>query len=105
MAHVAIWAVVAGLVGLALWTWRGLMIAVVALAAASLLLEAAQGRYASTRTVQATDAFANLVGVALGAVAAGVCYLAWSAAAAAVRRLRPGRARTNLPSAATRSLR
>lgn len=105
VAHLAIWAVVTVLVGIALWTWRGLVVGVVALTAASLLLEAAQGKYASTRTVQAIDAVANLVGIALGAMAAGACYLAWSAGAAAIRRFRPRRAGTDLPVGAARSLR
>ncbi len=93
IAHVAIWAVVASLIGLAIWTWRGLALGVVALSAASLLLELAQGRYATTRTVQASDAVANLIGVALGAVVAAACYIAWSGAAALVRSLRPARGR------------
>jgi len=88
LAHVVIWAVVTTLLGLAIWTWRGLALGLTALAGASLLLELAQGRYATARTVQAADAFANLVGVTLGAVAAGLCYLVWSAGAALVRSLR-----------------
>ena len=56
VAHIAIWAVVTALIGLAIWTWRGLAIGIAALSGGSLLLELAQGRYASTRTVQAADA-------------------------------------------------
>jgi len=88
LAHVAIWAVVATLIGLAVWTWRGLAIAVVGLAGASLALELAQGRYATARTVQAEDALANLIGVSIGVAAAALCYIAWSAGAAAARALR-----------------
>lgn len=105
LAHVALWAVVTVLVGMAVWTWRGLMIATVMIAASSLVLEAAQGRYATTRTVQATDAVANLIGTTLGAAAAGACFLAWSAGAAAVRRFRPRADRTNLPGGGAGSLR
>lgn len=105
VVHVAIWAVVTVLVGMALWTWRGLAIGVAGLAVASVLLELAQGRYADTRTVQATDAFANLVGISVGAAGAGMCYLTWSAGAAIVRGFRRGGDRTDLPSGAVRSLR
>ncbi len=93
VAHIAIWAVVTALIGLAIWTWRGLAIGIAALAGGSLLLELAQGRYASTRTVQAADALANLIGVSLGAAAAGICYLTWSAGAALMRALRPSHGR------------
>ena len=88
MVHVALWTVVTVLAGFAIWTWRGLLIAVVTLAAASVGLELAQGRYADTRNVQASDALANLVGISAGATAAGLCYLAWSGTATIIRRAR-----------------
>ena len=88
MVHVALWTVVSVLVGVAIWTWRGLLIAVGVLAATGIGLELAQGRYATSRNVQATDALANLVGIGVGATLAGLCYLAWSGAAAIVRRSR-----------------
>lgn len=88
MVHVALWSVVTVLVGFAIWTWRGLLIAVAVLTVISVGLELAQGRYATTRNVQASDALANVVGIGAGATAAGLCYLAWSAAAAIVRRSR-----------------
>lgn len=87
VVHVALWTVVAVLAGLAVWTWRGLVIVCIALASASVALELAQGRLATTRAVEATDAAANLVGIAVGATIAGVCYLVWSGAATARRRL------------------
>jgi hypothetical protein len=92
MVHVALWAVVAALAGVAVWTWRGLMIVVGVLAVTSLGVELAQGRYSSSRNVQASDAAANLAGLSLGAVAVGVCYLTWSIAASILRRLRSPRA-------------
>ena len=92
MVHVALWAVVTVLVGLTIWTWRGLVFAAAALVLGSLGLELAQGRYAPTRNVEASDALGNILGIALGAAGAALCYLAWSGGAAVVRRLRPGRA-------------
>lgn len=92
MVHVALWAVVTMLVGLAIWTWRGLVFAVGVLVVVSLGLELAQGRYAPSRNVEVDDAFANLTGIALGAAAAGLVYLVWSGAASIVRRLGNGRA-------------
>jgi len=87
LVHVTLWAIIAVLVGVAIWTWRGLAMAAGVLAASSVALELAQGRFATTRSVEATDAAANLVGIALGTAAAAACYLAWSAAAALRRRL------------------
>lgn len=95
VAHVAIWAIVTVLIGLTMWTWRGLAMSAVGLAGASLVLELAQGRYATTRTVQLTDALANLVGVALGVAVAAACYIVWSTGAAVVRNRRPKSADLN----------
>lgn len=86
VVHVTLWMIVAALTGLAIWTWRGLVIAAGSLAPVSLGLELAQGRLADTRAVEASDAAANLIGIAVGATFAGICYLAWSTAAAARRR-------------------
>lgn len=91
MVHVALWTVVTVLVGFTIWTWRGLVIAVGILAATSIGLELAQGRYATTRNVEASDALANLVGIGAGATAAGFCFLAWSGVAVIVRRSGGGR--------------
>ena len=88
LVHVAIWAVVACLVGLAIWTWRGLMVGAVVLAASSALLELAQGRFAETRAVEVRDAVGNLWGIGLGVLVAAACYVAWSLLAALGRRLR-----------------
>lgn len=88
LVHVAIWAVVATLVGLAIWSWRGLIAAAVVLAGTSGMLELAQGRYADTRAVELHDAIANLLGISLGVAAVGCCYVVWSLAAASLRRLR-----------------
>ena len=63
IVHVAVWALAVGLVGLAVWTWRGLFVGAVAVFAASLLVEAAQGRYSDTRAVEASDVRANAAGV------------------------------------------
>ncbi len=45
-------------------------------AAVSLFLEMAQGRYSTSRAVEASDAAFNLLGVAAGAIGAAVVYLA-----------------------------
>jgi hypothetical protein len=79
IVHVVVWALAAALVGLAVWTWRGLVIGAVAVFATSLLVEAAQGRWSDTRAVEASDVRANLVGVVLGTLGVGVCYAAYSA--------------------------
>ena len=91
MVHVALWTVLTVLVGFTIWTWRGLTIAVGVLAATSFGLELAQGRYATTRNVEASDALANLVGIAAGATAAGSCFLVWSGVAMIIGRSRRGR--------------
>ena len=78
--HVAVWALAVGLVGLAVWTWRGLVVGALAVFVVSLLVEAAQGRYSDTRLVEAGDVRANAAGVAVGTVAVGVCYLTSSTA-------------------------
>ncbi len=88
LVHIAIWAVVTTLAGLAIWSWRGLAVAAVGLAAASVILELAQGRYADTRVVEARDAVANLLGISGGLIAVVGCYFAWSGLSAALRRLR-----------------
>ena len=88
VVHVALWTVVTVLVGLTIWTWRGLVIAMALLAAAGIGLELAQGRFATTRNVQVSDALANLLGIGAGATLAGLCYVVWSGMAAIVRRSR-----------------
>ena len=92
LAHVAIWAVVAALFGLAVWSWRGLVGTAVLLAGTSLLVELAQGRYATLRTVQADDAVANVIGVSFGVLTAAACYAVWSLVAGVVRAVRRPRA-------------
>lgn len=87
VVHVLIWTVVAALVGLAVWSWRGLAVSAVLVATASGLLELAQGRYATTRVVEARDMIANLLGVGLGIALAALCYLVWSMFAALGRSL------------------
>lgn len=88
VVHVALWTVVTVLVAFAVWTWRGLLIAMVLLAVGAIGLELAQGRFATTRNVEASDALANLLGITTGATLAGLCYLVWSGTAALARRAR-----------------
>lgn len=89
--HVVLWAVVTGLAGLTIWTWRGLLVAAALLAAVGIGLELAQGRFATTRNVEASDALANLIGIGVGVALAGLCYLVWSAGTAVLRTSRPDR--------------
>lgn len=86
LVHVAIWAVVATLVGWAIWSWRGLAVSTLMLIAASVVLELAQGRYSTTRAVELRDAIANFLGIGAGIVVAAACYLAVSGIAAVTRR-------------------
>ncbi len=79
IVHVAVWALAVGLIGLAVWTWRGLLVGAIAVLAASLVVEAAQGLWTDTREVETSDVRANAAGVVLGAAAVGACYLAYSA--------------------------
>ena len=67
------WALAVGLVGLAVWSWIGLLIGAVAVFAGSIVVEAAQGRYSDTRAVEASDVRANLTGVAARHVAFAPC--------------------------------
>jgi hypothetical protein len=75
VVHFGLWAVAMLVVGLAVWSWGGLVVASITVAATSLVLEVAQGRYSSSRAVEATDAAFNLLGVAVGAGAAAAVYV------------------------------
>lgn len=75
IVHFGLWAVAMLVVGLAVWAWAELLIASSTVAAISLVLEVAQGRYSSTRAVEAIDAAFNLLGVAVGAGAAAAVYV------------------------------
>jgi hypothetical protein len=79
IVHIAVWALAIGLVGLAVWSWRGLVLGAAAVFAASLVVEAAQGRWSDTRAVEASDVRANAAGIVLGTIAVGLCYVAYSA--------------------------
>ncbi|NNE10896.1 MAG: VanZ family protein [Ilumatobacter sp.] len=89
VVHVAMWAGVMFLIGLALWSWRGLPVAMAAVAGSSLAIELAQGRWSRTRAVESEDMIGNVSGVVLGGVSAAACYAVWSAGAALRRRHRP----------------
>jgi hypothetical protein len=82
IVHIAVWAAATALVGLTIWTWRGLVLAALTMLALSAAVEVGQGVYSSTRKVEVDDAIANAAGVTLGVAAAALCYLAWSAVAA-----------------------
>ncbi|MGB0115072.1 MAG: hypothetical protein WBP59_17765 [Ilumatobacteraceae bacterium] len=82
VVHVLVWGAATLLIGLTVWTWRGLALAALGLLAVSACVEIAQGAYSSSRSVEASDAVANALGVGVGVALAAVCYLAWSAGAA-----------------------
>lgn len=86
LVHIGVWGTAMLLVGLAIWSWRGLVIGAVAVFVGSAVIEIGQSRYTDTRTSQMGDIVANGVGVALGTVVAGGCYLLWSAVTGLVRR-------------------
>ncbi|MEM8619262.1 MAG: hypothetical protein AAGF73_06035 [Actinomycetota bacterium] len=88
LVHVGLWAAITVLVGLTVWTWRGLVVGGVGVLTLSAFVEVAQGRYSTTRAVETSDVLANAVGVVAGMTAAAAAYLAWSAVAAGCARLR-----------------
>ena len=82
VVHVALWATVACLVGLAVWSWFGLVAAAAGVFSVSVVTEFAQGVWSSTREVELSDVAANAVGVACGTLAAATMYVVWSGLAA-----------------------
>lgn len=88
LVHIVVWALAIVLVGLAVWTWRGLVIGAIAVWICSTVVEFGQDRWTDTRSAQRDDILANLVGVGLGTAAVALCYLCWSAVA--VLRFRDG---------------
>lgn len=88
IVHIAVWGLAIVFVGLALWTWRGLVVGAVAVFLASVLVELLQGQVTETRVPQRGDVVANAIGVAAGSVVVATCYLAWSGAASALGRRR-----------------
>lgn len=84
LVHLGVWAAATVLVGLAVWTWRGLAVAVGGLVVVSTLIEFGQGRYTDTRVTEMSDVAANIAGIALGAVFVALCYLVWETIGRAV---------------------
>lgn len=78
VVHIIVWATATALVGLMIWTWRGLLAACLVVLATSVAVEIAQGVYSTTRVVERSDALANAIGVGLGALVAVVAYISWS---------------------------
>jgi hypothetical protein len=81
LVHLGLWAVATILIGIAVWSWIGLAMSALAVSAASLITEVAQGRYSSTRAVESKDAMFNLLGVGTGTVAVALLYLGYGAVA------------------------
>lgn len=80
LVHVAVWASVVALGGIAVWSWRGLGVVAVLVGLASAVVESGQGLWSATRTVESSDLAANSVGVALGTVAVAALYALWALA-------------------------
>lgn len=81
LVHIAVWALAIGLVGIAVWTWRGLLGGGVVVLGFSLVVELSQERLSDSRGFEMSDVGANAVGVVLGLLAVAVCYVTWSALA------------------------
>jgi hypothetical protein len=94
IVHFAVWAVAVVLFGWAVWTWIGLVIGALAVFAASMVVEVAQGRYSDTRSVEASDVRANVAGILAGVAFVAACYLAYSAVSALFGVNRRGRSPT-----------
>ena len=84
VVHAVVWASITGLVALAIWTWVGLVGAIVGVFGLSVVVELAQGRFSSTRSVESVDVVANGVGVAAGAATAAVLFVGWSLVASGI---------------------
>jgi hypothetical protein len=64
--HVAIWAMVAALVGLAMWSKRSVLASAVVVFVGSMIADVAQQMVTSTRSAQASDIVANGFGTLAG---------------------------------------
>ena len=87
IVHIGVWAVAVILVGLMVWSWRGLAVAAVGVFAVSVAIEIGQGRFSETRSVESGDILANATGTAAGVAVAACAYLAWSTVASALAKL------------------
>lgn len=78
LVHIGVWGVAMLLVGLAVWSWRGLAVGAAIVLACSAVIEVGQSRYTNFRTFEVDDLVANALGVGAGTVAAAAGYLLWS---------------------------
>ncbi|MGI9021695.1 MAG: hypothetical protein ACR2HV_00385 [Acidimicrobiales bacterium] len=78
--HVVVWAAVAVLIGLTMWSNRSVLVSVVAVFVASLVTEVAQDLVTSTRNLQVPDVVANGFGsmAGLGLVCGLAILMGWS---------------------------
>lgn len=79
--HILVWAVVAFLAGVAVWSWWGLVGVALVSGAIGIGFELAQARWTSTRIDDRDDVVANLLGITTGVVAAALVIAAWRSAA------------------------
>ncbi len=66
LAHIGLWSAATLLVGLATWSWRSLLVAVLVLGVGSTALELVQETIAPGRISEWRDVAANAAGIALG---------------------------------------
>lgn len=92
--HVAIWFGLTLAVALTLWTWRGLVVAGIGAAGFGVAVEWAQQRWSTGRSAEWSDVAADLVGTALGLMAAAIVITGWSALAAVFDRVAARGSRT-----------
>ena len=78
VVHLLIWAAVAFLAVLTVWSWRATPFVAGAVVVVSLVIELGQGVWSDTRAVERSDMEANLLGVGLGAATALFVMGAWS---------------------------
>lgn len=93
LAHIGLWGAATILVGLTMWSWRSLVVAVVVLAVGSTALELVQEMVTPSRISEWRDVGANLVGIGVG-VAVVVALNSVSGLPARIRRLTRGRGQT-----------
>ena len=86
--HIGVWAVAVILVGLTVWSWRGLAVSAIGVFAVSVATEVGQGRFSQTRSVESSDILANATGIAAGLAVTACAYVAWSVTAAALTKFR-----------------
>ena len=74
IVHITVWSLATVFVGMAIWRWRGLLIASLCVLAYAAAVELAQGRFSTSRSVEGSDFVFNIVGVAGGMIAVAAVF-------------------------------